>query len=549
MRLFKMTDGSLEWSRDAYPEESLKNYSLPPDYDGTQLLPGSGVDFGEVPTFWTFRSLAFLPETEEIVTSSGPTRFWDLASGEQSREERSELWGEGSTAGPQIRRMSGISVGPRGAPVLHDSEVIVDGDRDVHVVATGSFFGLPKLVAVEELEHGRYLVQFSDRRLALVDGQDGSIIRAYPIPLDVPGRMSLSGDGQRVAVPSRSGIGLWHVAGGRLIASALDRHGGSTATINTTGSEISGADAAWWFADWYETDPFRLTVATGERLAVPAAKRPEYIFSYSPAVSIFYTYGIDGSARTYDIDSLELLGDFHTIGFAGFTVSRDGTKVAMANGAGLGVFTVGGEQLALLETPVLAGSVAFNEDSSRLVAADAEGEFFHVWDTATWELIDDGSTLVRPVQAASYSPDGRYLVTLDTDGGVTLRDATDHHELKRLQGSRSAAFLNTPFGFSGHERDLLVGGGDTIDMWDLDEGQQVGGEFPNDPGFRFGINDGPQLVTAVGEQLLVWNLNTDEWPAIACQAAGRNLTADEWEQFGPAAEPYRATCEQWPALA
>ena len=44
----------------------------------------------------------------------------------------------------------------------------------------------------------------------------------------------------------------------------------------------------------------------------------------------------------------------------------------------------------------------------------------------------------------------------------------------------------------------------------------------------------------------MWNLDTDSWFGIACQAAGRNLTEREWERVGPRDSDYVATCPQWP---
>ncbi len=51
-----------------------------------------------------------------------------------------------------------------------------------------------------------------------------------------------------------------------------------------------------------------------------------------------------------------------------------------------------------------------------------------------------------------------------------------------------------------------------------------------------------------GWATVVWNLDLERWPEIACQAAGRNLTIAEWEQYGAAGEPYIATCPQWPSM-
>ena len=42
---------------------------------------------------------------------------------------------------------------------------------------------------------------------------------------------------------------------------------------------------------------------------------------------------------------------------------------------------------------------------------------------------------------------------------------------------------------------------------------------------------GRYLVTATEDQLLVWEIDPDSWPDIACAAAGRSLTAAEWAEF------------------
>ena len=40
-----------------------------------------------------------------------------------------------------------------------------------------------------------------------------------------------------------------------------------------------------------------------------------------------------------------------------------------------------------------------------------------------------------------------------------------------------------------------------------------------------------RAVSADGENILIWNLNTDEWYDIACRAAGRKMTQAEWEEL------------------
>ena len=195
----------------------------------------------------------------------------------------------------------------------------------------------------------------------------------------------------------------------------------------------------------------------------------------------------------------------------------------------------------------LASSLSFSADGSRLAATNATIGRVHIWDTTTWEPIDDGGQFDTFVENVRYSPDGRFLVTVDDQGVFTLRDAESNEPLRRLLGSRTEV-LDNDMWFSDDGRYMISGGFGVLRIWDLEVGVQLGGTFPNDPGFRIGGNDGPQLLTAVDGHLLVWNLDVESWPEIACRAAGRNLTVEEWEQFGPSDEPYAATCSMWPSL-
>lgn len=87
-------------------------------------------------------------------------------------------------------------------------------------------------------------------------------------------------------------------------------------------------------------------------------------------------------------------------------------------------------------------------------------------------------------------------------------------------------------------------------LWDAQTGELVGGRFPNNPDVQPAGRSGfGGVITGVDDDLLLWNLDVESWPDIACQAAGRNLTLGEWDQFGPAGEPYNATCPQWPAAS
>ena len=108
-------------------------------------------------------------------------------------------------------------------------------------------------------------------------------------------------------------------------------------------------------------------------------------------------------------------------------------------------------------------------------------------------------------------------------------------------------FAFGPF-FSGNGRLLLSTLDGSARIWDITSGQLIGSSFPNDIGVVANGAEGEtlQLVTGVGNHILLWNLDLDTWPEIACRASGRNMTKAEWDTFGPNKTSYRATCPQYP---
>jgi hypothetical protein len=113
-------------------------------------------------------------------------------------------------------------------------------------------------------------------------------------------------------------------------------------------------------------------------------------------------------------------------------------------------------------------------------------------------------------------------------------------------------------GAGGQNPEILAGdryavtggfpGGATL--WDLETLTPIGDPFPHVTDYREPslAADAKLLATTTGTEAVIWNVDVESWPDIACRAAGRNMTADEWEELGPQDEPYRATCPQWPAL-
>jgi WD40 repeat protein len=113
-----------------------------------------------------------------------------------------------------------------------------------------------------------------------------------------------------------------------------------------------------------------------------------------------------------------------------------------------------------------------------------------------------------PVQSSAFSPDGRMLATVASDGNTILWDVRARKRLgSPLSGPAGNGTMSVTF-----------------------------------------APDGRHLFAAYGDdgQVLRWDIDPASWRERACSIAGRNLTQDEWERFLPD-RPYRRTCDQRPA--
>ena len=144
------------------------------------------------------------------------------------------------------------------------------------------------------------------------------------------------------------------------------------------------------------------------------------------------------------------------------------------------------------------------------------------------------------------------LATVSENGTITFRDPDSlQPDGPLLLGNTDGVqgFSLGPY-FSPDDRWMLTISDGELRLFDVAERVMVGGPFPRDEtGFGNPARNARFAVTVLDGRAVVWDLDVERWPEIACHAAGRNLTPGEWEQFGPAGEPYRATCDQWPSLS
>lgn len=149
-----------------------------------------------------------------------------------------------------------------------------------------------------------------------------------------------------------------------------------------------------------------------------------------------------------------------------------------------------------------------------------------------------------------FTPDGNSLFVVGGQGNVYELDAASMEIVRELESAAVSTETGAmPPAISPDGRFLASVGDGAARVWHLDSGKQLARVFPSEPGgipYTVADSDALRLVTPLGGNALIWDLDTDSWADIACQAAGRNMTRAEWEQFGPRDTEYRATCSQYP---
>ncbi|NNE11193.1 MAG: hypothetical protein HKN41_02995, partial [Ilumatobacter sp.] len=421
--------------------------------------------------------------------------------------------------------------------------------------------GLTAAVVVEEAA-----TVANDRAVSV--GDDGRVRVASADPTDTfivdaqfGAGVAVAADaaGERVAVAGEQGALVVSLVGRGLISWSIATPDHTEFFVTTDGSTVVAGD-------------FTLRASTvwrraGDRYRPEPMPAPAETYSWTGLPFGFSWHEPTRMAQRRDPVTMEPVGpplgphgvvnpgassDGRLVSLGGSRTSSESGELTVA------VYdTVSGDVVALLDDfandeSVIARATVFSPDDRQLIVATDDGRAV-VYDTSTWRAIEPvlsgGNGAV--VQAA-YSPDGNILATVSTDGEILFRDPETFQPigpplLGNTEGVQGFAF--GPY-FSDDGRWMFTLSDGNLRMFDVERRTLVGGPFPEPAeGAGGAARNAAFAITPSERGAIVWDLDAETWPEIACRAAGRNMTVDEWEQFGPADEPYRATCDQWPSLA
>ncbi|MGI9624344.1 MAG: WD40 repeat domain-containing protein, partial [Acidimicrobiales bacterium] len=574
VRIWDLESASVVQTIVAHPEESqlvFRDAFIEAGGWDLQLIEDANPGASEIARYGV-AAMVFSADDAMLITADSPImRVWDLDSGRKDREFFPMY---------PSRFAGGVLGG-----ALFEADFDLDPDEP-EVIAAATRNELLRVNWVDEtvtevlavqpdddtnfteaggdlLPDGTWLLGYSDGTAHVLDGEGVRVWSADPSVRGIAA-VAASPDGHTAVVAGEGGLVLLGLEGSSLLAEGIPK-------APLTGQVAISSDRSLVVQSGFFPGSTVLheVDAQGQWGPIPAA--PEFSESsawlYSTRDGSQFLdawYGFDVSVNSiFDPVSAEQRGTLDAGGL-GATLSPDGSLWAGEASR----IDLGGESAGLsvevydtsswdpivvldpLEQETLGGvfirSTTFDHLSSRLIATTTDGTY-GVWDTATWERIDIGVDL-GDVLLASFSPDGRFLATVDGDGTITIRDAVTYEEIRRMAGQGPPTFIGSWLGGWSDDGSILLTRFETEPrVWNVESGLQIGDPFPNDGGaILYGATFGLALATPQENHTSVWNTDTSTWAEVACEAVGRNMTQAEWDQFGPQGEPYRATCPQYP---
>ncbi|MGH9234333.1 MAG: WD40 repeat domain-containing protein, partial [Acidimicrobiales bacterium] len=346
---------------------------------------------------------------------------------------------------------------------------------------------------------------------------------------------SFSPDGSLFAAawPDEGVVRVLDLATGRVVREIRAIAAPSDTSFGPGGTRIAVASLV-------DAKPIVVDTASGETVFTldrhPFAVRD---VDWSPDGASIATAGDDGTVRIFDAGTgrsrLALLGHFFGVrevdwspgSGALVTASRDGTaKLWTLYGGG------GRELMTLTAQDTRSGidGVAFSPDGSRVITGNTDISAARVWDVGRNGHAEvTNLVMTQPsLPAATYTPDGRYLLSTGPGGSVTVWDAQAFSYVRSLGGAPSSG---TP-------------GWATTDSIPP-------ASSPTDVG-QISVSDDGRLVAAAGPSgVRVWDLGSgkeafalpaqpraDFWPTVDWSPSG-DLLAVSGRETVPGAEVER----------
>lgn len=332
--------------------------------------------------------------------------------------------------------------------------------------------------------------------------------------------IAYSPDGSQIAtVSSDNNVKLWDAASGQEIGTLQDGHARpvNALAFSPDGQYLATGGDDGFIILWNAADGTYITTLTR---GVPVRN-----IAFSPDSTILAVAADANEMQIWDVPNrrpINLL-EGHDDPVTGVAFSPDGTYLASSSEDGRIIVRSAealknpdttGIQYAInavfegdSEKPIVITSIAFSEDSSRLITGHSNG-LAKIWEASSGKLIATLSGHASQVNDVAFSPDGRLVSTAGDDGTAKVWDAATGEALFTLSQHTGGV---TAVAFSPDSERLATASQDsTAKIWDTQPGltpQIITG--PRAAILALAISDDGALVAAGGEDKTAWVWQTD----------------------------------------
>jgi WD40 repeat protein/serine/threonine protein kinase len=372
---------------------------------------------------------AFSPDGKWITTGSGDksVRVWDAVTGlERFKHLGHELGVTWVAFSPDSLRIVSAS---------HDGTAKVWEAPTDREPLTFRGHGSDVLCAAFSPNGARIITGGVDRRTRIWDATSTEELHKIEGHTDSILSVQFSGDGKRVLTGSLDGTArVWD-----------SESGWNPTTILNVGAPVSAAvfspEGRRIVTGSYDSLATVWDAASGARLLnIGADSMAVMSVAFSPGSEWIVTGGGEGDAKVWeastDQQSIVLRGNDSPVLAVDF--SLDGQRIV-----------TGGGNYDALATPIK--------------------ESGQVWDTASGRKLFKLEGHKAGISSATFSPDGRWILTGSGDQTARLWSAVNGQEVRKFEGHTGIVYS---VAFSANSQRIVTGSADrTAKMWDLDTGQ------------------------------------------------------------------------------
>lgn len=257
-------------------------------------------------------------------------------------------------------------------------------------------------------------------------------------------------------------------------------------------------------------------VETGEHKELVSHAEKVNSVSFSPDGKRIISASDDKTIRIYDVsgDNVLLSGDYSGY-FNALSFSPDGERILASSHIRRDIQVL---NLKTGECEVLEGhtgcvnSSSYSHDGKRIVSASNDSTL-RIWDAETGEILKGGKKLSHRCYSASFSPDGKCIVSSYYSGRICRIQIWDTETCKCINVLNGHTKLIESVSFSPDSKHVVSASADkTVRVWDAKSGECEVLDGHTDLVYSASYSpDGKHIVSASKDKTVrVWDVETNE---------------------------------------